>query len=154
MSGSMPPKSGHPKELEKPGFVRLVRDVLDQLDDRWRGQDGYLVECARSHQTISERLRILERIELHPREHHVRVVNATGHDVAFRRFLAPYGIRVKDGLEFVEILDLELVNHRSHSTSSPLRTCVGAAIIPHESDRIKSASCPIRCVSASSCDFH
>jgi len=142
------------EELEKPGFVRLVRDVLDQLDDRWRGQDGYLVECARSNETISERLRILERIELHPREHHVRVVNATRHDVAFRRFLASYGIRVKDGLEFVEILDLELVNHRSHSTSSPLRTCVGAAIIPHESDRIKSASCPIRCISASSCDFH
>ena len=58
----MPPKSGHPKELEKPGFVRLVRDVLDQLDDRWRCQDGYLVECARSNA-----FRLIEvKIAMHP----------------------------------------------------------------------------------------
>ena len=69
----------------------LVRDVLDQLHDRRRRQHGRPAERAGGDETISERLRVLDRVELHPSEHLVRVVNLRSMRWPFAACFRPTG---------------------------------------------------------------
>jgi len=96
----------------------LVRDGLDQLHDRWRRQHAYLIERAGGDESVSERLRVLERVELHPSEDLVWVVNPAQHEMALRDLLAPDRIRIEPRLEVVKVVDLEVMNHESQDASS------------------------------------
>src|SRR3954447_22197369 len=96
----------------------LVRDVLDQLHNRRRRQHSHDVERAGGYEAVSKRCRGLDRIELHPCEDLVRVVDASQHDVALCRLLPPDWICIESRLERVEVVGLEMVNHESHCASS------------------------------------
>ena len=74
----------------------LVRDALDQLHDRRRGQHSRPVERTGSKETVSERFRVLDRVELHPSEDLIRVVHASEHDVAGCRLLATDRIFIEE----------------------------------------------------------
>ena len=80
-----------------------------------------------SNETVSERLCVLDRVELHPREDLIRVGDASKHDVALCRLLAADRIFVEERFPGVEVVDLEMMNHESHCASSDV---FGAAIGP------------------------
>ena len=114
----------------------LVRDVLDQLHHGRRRQDGRRVECAGSYETISERFRFLDRIELNSREDLVWIVNSSKHDVSPRRLLAADRVFIEERFPGVVVVEPEMMNHESHSASSgfglrgQLRMMLELAIIP------------------------
>ena len=78
-----------------------------------------LVERVRREQSLAERLRLVDRVEVDADEHLVRVVDAAHDTVALRHLFATDGVGVEHALPVFVVVGLEHTDHGRHRTPRP-----------------------------------